>query len=242
MNNLLKYTVIFFLGLFLVAGAVGYKISGEIEAARSDDPLVWEDKVAAFELQDNPSGAILFTGSSSIRFWSSLHKDMAPAAVIQRGFGGAKINDMLHYADRLVDVPRPKAIVVFAGTNDISPLAVKPADEIVADWSAFVDRTRLLHPNVPIYYIGITPSLRRWGIWPKAKAANQQIKAAVDADPSQHFIETSPVLLNEKGEPNRDLYIFDGLHLSTEGYKRWTEVIRGRLVADGLIPSAAHQP
>jgi lysophospholipase L1-like esterase len=237
MSTFLKSTTIFLLALFLVAGIVGYKVSDEIDAARSDDPLVWEDSIAKFELQDNPANAILFTGSSSIRFWGSLHEDMAPATVIQRGFGGAKINDMLHFADRLVDVPSPKAIVVFAGTNDISPMAVKPAAEIVADWSAFVEQARLTHPTVPIYYIAITPSLRRWGIWPKAQHANQQIQQAVDADPSQHFIDTTDVLLNDKGEPNRDLYLFDGLHLSGEGYKRWTDVIRGRLIADGLIPA-----
>ena len=34
---------------------------------------------------------ILFTGSSSIRFWSTLKDDMAPHNVLNRGFGGFKL-------------------------------------------------------------------------------------------------------------------------------------------------------
>lgn len=238
MKTFLKSAAIVLLGLLAVGGWYGYKLYGEIQNARSDDPLVWESRIAAFELQETYKHSLLFTGSSSIRFWSTIHEDMWPAGVTQRGFGGAKINDMVHYAERLVDVRSPDAIVVFAGTNDIHPDAVKPAAEITADWLEFVSRVRKIHPTVPIYYIGITPSPLRWAVWPQAQETNQLIQQAMAKDPSLRFIDTTEVLLGDDGMPDDDAYIFDGLHLNAEGYKRWTQVIRGRLVADGLIQDA----
>lgn len=236
MKTFLKSAAIVLLGLLAIAGWYGYKLYGELENAKSDDPLVWEDRIAAFEAQQAHKQALLFTGSSSIRFWSSLQTDMWPAAVNQRGFGGAKIYDMVHYADRLVDVPSPDAVIVFAGTNDIHPDAIKPSAEISADWLEFVRRVRQIHSTVPIYYIAITPSIMRWQVWPQAQETNEMIAAAMAEDSLLRFIDTGPELLDESGMPDPELYIFDGLHLSSEGYERWTKAIRGRLLADGLIP------
>jgi hypothetical protein len=54
----------------------------------------WEKDIEKFEELDKKeqyaSDAIIFTGSSSIRLWSTLAEDMAPFRVIQRGYGGAK--------------------------------------------------------------------------------------------------------------------------------------------------------
>ena len=50
----------------------------------------WEKDIQKFEQLDKsekyPENAILFAGSSSIRFWTSLGKDMTPYQVIQRGY------------------------------------------------------------------------------------------------------------------------------------------------------------
>src|SRR5688572_21943568 len=55
--------------------------------ADAEDPRSWEETISAFEeaakVQPEPQGAVVFVGSSSIRFWSSLKEDMAPIAVIQ---------------------------------------------------------------------------------------------------------------------------------------------------------------
>jgi hypothetical protein len=46
----------------------------------------WEFQIRAFEKADRlhppQPGAILFTGSSSIRLWSTLERDMAPLRVL----------------------------------------------------------------------------------------------------------------------------------------------------------------
>jgi hypothetical protein len=73
---------------------------------RKGDPRVWERAIRRFEKNDRrcfpPEGVIVFTGSSSIRFWKSLQTDMAPLSVVNRGFGGAQIHDVTHYVRRIV--------------------------------------------------------------------------------------------------------------------------------------------
>ena len=109
-----------------------------------------------------PGESVVFIGSSSIRLWPNLEQDMAPIPVIQHGFGGAKLDAVVHYADRLVSAYQPRAVVVFAGTNDIDPAASKAPEVLLASYQAFVARVRAKQPDVPIFYIAITPSPRRW--------------------------------------------------------------------------------
>ena len=44
---------------------------------------------------------VLFTGSSSIRFWETLEEDMYPLKVLNRGFGGAHIAHVNYHSRTL---------------------------------------------------------------------------------------------------------------------------------------------
>src|SRR2546427_13147479 len=83
----------------------------------------WESSIRAFEREDKvhpvPPGGIVFTGSSSIAYWSSLVEDMKPLAVINRGFGGAEDTDVNHDADRIVIASHPAAVFGDAGDKDL---------------------------------------------------------------------------------------------------------------------------
>jgi len=223
------------LGLLLLGISwPAWQLYGEIRNARSESPLVWEEAVSALESKTRnlhaPGQAVVFIGSSSIRLWDTLEEDMSPIPVIQHGFGGAKLNAIVHYAERLVSAYRPRAVVVFAGTNDIDPAASKAPEVLLASYQAFVQKVRSKQPELPIFYIGITPSPRRWAVWPIAQSTNRLIENWSKADPNLHFIDTSAALLGSNGEPNRDNYFFDGLHLSKRGYGIWREIIRQRLL------------
>lgn len=222
------------LGLLLLGLSwPAWQLYGEIQKARSEDPLVWEEAIVALEAKTrgkyDPGQGVVFVGSSSIRLWDSLADDMSPMPVIQHGFGGAKLNDVVHYAERLVNAYQPRAVVVFAGTNDIEPAASKSPEVLLASYQAFVGTVRGSQPDLPIFYIGITPSPRRWAVWPIAQSTNRLIEAWSAADPNLHFIDTSDALLASNGEPDEDNYLFDGLHLSKRGYRIWREIIRQRL-------------
>ena len=100
--------------LFVVAGAIlGSRYYMQLAATAE----FWEDEIIAFEEADSTappeSGAILFTGSSSIVLWSGLEEDMAPWYVLNRGFGGAHlvVLDLVDNSARL-DVDQAKLLVV----------------------------------------------------------------------------------------------------------------------------------
>jgi lysophospholipase L1-like esterase len=213
----------------------GYRLFVEIRNAASEDPLVWEDAIAALEDETRAFATerrIVFIGSSSIRLWPNLADDMAPLPVVQHGFGGAKLNDALHYVDRLVVAYAPRAVVAFIGTNDIDPRSSKTPETLLATYQSFVSRIRAGLPEVPIYFIGITPSPLRWEVWPLAQQTNALIRTYGEKGHQLHYIETGAALLGDNGEPDRANYRFDTLHLSAKGYAIWTEIIRARLVAD----------
>jgi lysophospholipase L1-like esterase len=209
-------------------------ISSGFKAARGD-PDAWESSIKRFEAQDRtqppPPGAIVFAGSSSFTFWSTLARDMAPLRVLNRGFGGARIGDVVRYVDRIVLSYRPRAVVLFAGTNDIAGSRPATAEQVYKGYLQFVASVRATLPEIPIYYVGITPSRSRWKHWPVAREANRLIEARTRTDPHLHFIDLTHVLLGPDGRPDRKLYRIDRLHPNKSGYVRWTEVIKPILSA-----------
>src|SRR6476659_6230466 len=83
----------------------------------------WEKDVAAIEkrLQDAPPkpGGVVFAGSSSIRLWD-LKKSFPEKEYVNVGFGGSEVRDSTHFAPRLITSYKPKAVVFYAGDNDIA--------------------------------------------------------------------------------------------------------------------------
>ena len=199
MSRLLRWGAVVCGVLLLAASWPGYLLYEEIRKARSDDPRVWAEDIAGLEGETRgrfaPGEAVVFIGSSSIRLWRSLAEDMAPLPVLRHGFGGAKLNDVVYYADRLVSAYQPRAVVVFAGTNDIDPAAHKAPAALLTSYQAFVDRVRRAQPALPIYFIAITPSPRRWPVWPLAQETNALIAAWSATQPGLHVIDTAPALL-----------------------------------------------
>lgn len=225
------------LGIEVVLATVpAYKIFSELRKAASEDPRVYADDVAALVLGTKERGElvapVLFIGSSSIRFWETLDRDMQPLVTIRHGFGGSKLADVEFYAEELVTAFAPRAVVVFAGTNDISPGNTKPPEVLFATYQRFVAKVRATLPSVQIFYIGITPSILRWEVWDEAQATNQLIAEFCELQAGLYYIETGPNLLGADGKPNSDNYRFDGLHLSARGYAIWTDVIQSRLLKD----------
>ena len=199
-------------------------------------PEFWEGEIEAFEAADAETppaqGLVLFTGSSSVRLWESLEADMAPLRVLNRGFGGAHMAHVVHFADRIITPYAPRALVVYVGDNDIG--AGKTPATVVADFQALVAHVRANQSALPIYYIAIKPSRLRWALWPSMAEANDQIRALAESDPNMTFLDiAAPMLELGQGEaPPSDLFWIDGLHLTEKGYRLWTEVVQPRLLSD----------
>src|SRR6516165_8948100 len=121
------------LALVLVSLAVWFVLLLRMQQAD-----FWEFQIRAFEKADQvrppQPGAVLFVGSSSIRYWRTLERDMAPLPVLNRGFGGSHLDHVLHYAQRTVLPYRPRAVVLYAGENDLSWPSRKTPDTVFQDF------------------------------------------------------------------------------------------------------------
>ena len=66
----------------------------------------FEKDILAFEASDQKTpplhGAILFVGDSTFTKWKSIHEDLPGYTVINRGFGGSQMSDLLYFTDRIV--------------------------------------------------------------------------------------------------------------------------------------------
>jgi len=223
----MKRVALGFLGL-VVLGLAAAAVYLVFYLGRSgDDPAFFESEIQFFLEADRAHppepGRIVFVGSSSIRFWSSLEDDMAPLPVLRRGFGGAHLSHVIHNAPRIVIPYAPRAVVVYAGDNDIG--AGKSVDTVVADFESLVRLVRPALPETDIYFLSIKPSRLRWALWPEISQANERIRALAEADPRLHYIDVGRVLLGPDGKPRKDFFRFDGLHLSAAGYAAWTLVV-----------------
>jgi lysophospholipase L1-like esterase len=196
----------------------------------------FESEIAAFEKADrqNPPqpGAIVFTGSSSIRLWSTLAEDMKPLSVINRGFGGSQIADVNQFAARIVLPYRPRAVVFYAGDNDLAASPPKSPEQVCDDFKKFVQIVHSPLPETRIYFVSIKPSIQRWTLWPNFQKANELIRKYVTSTPSVEFIDVTYAMLDAQGTPRADIFREDGLHLNEKGYAIWTAIIKPRLLKE----------
>jgi len=181
---------------------------------------------AADKLHPPPVGEVVFVGSSSIRLWK-LADSFPGMEVINRGFGGSHLADSARYADRIVTPYHPRAVVLYAGDNDLADGATP--EQVRDAYREFVAKVRANLPKAPIIYIGIKPCESRWKLVDKVKAANQLIAEAQRGDSTQHFVDTFGPMLGADGLPRQELFQADKLHLNAEGYKVWAELLKPHL-------------
>jgi lysophospholipase L1-like esterase len=190
----------------------------------------WEPTIRKFEEADktNPPAAdsIIFTGSSSIVRWSTLAEDMKPLPVVNRAFGGSQFTDVNQYAKRIVVAYRPRAVVIYAGDNDLAANSPKTPESVANDFKQFVQIVRADLPDTWIYVISIKPSKLRWNEWPKMQAANRMMQDFIRTQKRVQYIDVATPMFDAQGNLPADLFVADGLHPTPKCYAIWTSVIR----------------
>ena len=184
-------------------------------------------EIAAFEAADRASpprpGGVLFVGSSSIRLWPALANDFHGVDVLQRGFGGAELSDVLRYAPRIVLPYRPRLIVLYAGDNDLA--AGKSATTVFREYQGFVTLVRRALPGTRIAFIAIKPSGSRWAFVNQMREANDLIRRYSATDRRLSFVDVFTPMLGSDGKPREELFVADRLHLSLAGYALWRDIL-----------------
>lgn len=191
------------------------------------DATRFEADIAGFEAADRDDrpapGSVLFVGSSSIRFWRTLEEDFPTARVLNRGFGGSQMSDLVHFVDRVVLPYRPRAVFVYEGDNDLN--AGKSPEQVFGDFQEFVRRVHAAQPETRIAILSIKPSLLRWKLVDATRRTNRLLQEFVAKDPRLTYIDVFSPMLNAQGTPRPELFIEDGLHMTPAGYELWESIV-----------------
>jgi lysophospholipase L1-like esterase len=200
----------------------------------------FDDAMAAFAAEDAqampPPCAHLFVGSSSIRFWRSLKEDFPDRQVINRGFGGSTIAEVNWYFDKVVKPYKPRAIVFYAGENDLN--AGRTPRDAALDFRIFMELKSRALGATPVWYIAAKPSKLRIDQKPLQDDLNARIRMLADQRDDLAFIDIVPAMMTPDGAP-RDIFVADDLHMTAEGYALWTPIVDAALDA-GQRAKAPH--
>lgn len=197
------------------------------------DPTRFEEAIEAFEKQAAkervPRKAIVCTGSSSMRGWhEDMYDDLAPLTIVPRGFGGSNMNDVLHYADRIITPYRPRAVLLYEGDNDIAQ-GIAP-EKIQQTFIELVEKVHAELPKTRFYVLSIKPSPSRWHMWSRMQEANELLQQACADDERLTYIDVATGMLGEDGDPRPDIFKEDKLQMNRKGYELWRDALRSVLI------------
>lgn len=194
---------------------------------RSQDPERFREEVELLiehndSIWDQNQETIVFTGSSSIRFWENLQSVFPSYQIINSGFGGSHASDLLFYLDELILRYQPGKVFIYEGDNDIFDR--KRPQKILKDIEAILSRIWIKNPNTEVVLISAKPSIARWHRRGAFKRLNRKFKRLAAEQPNLDYADVWNLMLNGR-KLKEDLFIEDGLHMNQKGYQLWQEAI-----------------
>lgn len=171
---------------------------------------------------------VLCVGSSSMRMWRDIKKDLAPLKVIHRGFGGSTMGQILIWENFFLRY-NVGTVLIYEGDNDLAGSRSKP-ELFIANCKKICSALLKQNPKVKIYFISIKPSVRRVNAWGRMTKGNELLIKYAAANTQIHFIDASTDMLDKEGKPRADILVKDNLHMNRKGYAIWTKHVRKALI------------
>jgi lysophospholipase L1-like esterase len=153
-----------------------------------------------------------------------LQKSFPKLPALNRGFGGSEIPDSVAHVDLLVIRHKPRIVIFYAGDNDIAN--GRSVQQVSSDYKEFVSKVFAALPQTRIAFIGIKPSIQRWALIDKVRAANALVREFAKTDDRLGFVDVDGPMLGWDEKPRKDLFVQDGLHMTAKGYEVWTALVR----------------
>ena len=199
----------------------------------AQQPAFYSD-IQAFKQKDavQPPAlhSILFVGSSSFTKWTDVQEYFPGYPILNRGFGGSSLPDVIRYANDIIFPYQPKQIVIYCGENDLAASDTVTAAMVVARFTTLFGMIRKQLGEVPVLFVSLKPSPSRSRLFPKMKEVNAQVRAFLQKNKKTAFADVYTKMLDANGEPMQDIFLDDKLHMNAKGYAIWKEVIGPLLI------------
>ena len=204
-----------------------------VKEKTEEPPEIWGNEIKRLKRRvtklKSQEELIVFYGSSSIRLWVNMQKDLDPLRVLNLGFGGSSYAWCIHYFSEIFNGVTPQKIVLYAGENDLSD--GKTPNEVLADCKELVRLIENKYPKTELAFISLKPSVERETLIPKIMETNLLLSKYVIGELNAQFINVYARMITSDNRPRPELYLSDGLHLNKEGYTIWSSVIKEALLA-----------
>ncbi len=165
-------------------------------------------------------GDIVFLGDSITD--GGCWEEMLPGVPLKNR--GINADDTVGVIKRLDDIvmPKPRAIFLLIGTNDLPWFVHRKNSEILKNYNQILSRCRELSPSTQVFVQSLLPRTKSY-----AKRI-QIINTALKELAVRHgytFINLYPSFADENGCLQKNL-TNDNLHLMAAGYLRWVEILQ----------------
>ena len=192
-------------------------------------------EIVQFKKMDslNPpaKNSILFAGSSSFRKWTDIQSYFPAYPIINRGFGGSSLPDVIRYANDIIFPYQPKQIIIYCGENDLAGSDTSVTAKVVYDrFKQLFLLIRKQLPKVPVAFVSMKPSPSRESLWPKMIAGNNFVKKYLSKQKNAAFIDVYHSMFNADGTVMTDIFLEDNLHMNAKGYDIWQKIIEPYLL------------
>ena len=196
--------------------------------AQNTKPPFWDD-IQSFKRQDSISfpgiNKILFVGSSSFTKWTDVQNYFPDYPIINRGFGGSSLPDVIRYSEDVIFKYHPKQIIIYCGENDIAASDTVSGKMVFERFKQLFTEIRNQLPGISIVYISMKPSPSRWDTKERMISGNERIKKYLKKQQHTKFISVWEKMLGADGKPIPGIFIKDKLHMNAKGYAIWQKSI-----------------
>ncbi|UWX55267.1 1-acyl-sn-glycerol-3-phosphate acyltransferase [Maribacter litopenaei] len=196
-----------------------------------EPPEIWRNEIRRLrrrvEKLTDQENLIAFYGSSSIRLWVNMQRDLTPMNVLNLGFGGSNFAWCTHYFNEVFTDIAPHKIVLYAGENDLSE--GKTPQEVLADCKELIHLIYEKYPDVELALISLKPSVEREALIPQIMETNLLLSNYIITELHAQYINVYGQMITTENRPIPELYMSDGLHLNKAGYAIWSNTIKKAL-------------
>lgn len=169
---------------------------------------------------------ILFVGSSSMVFWETAIS-FPDYPIINRGFGGASLPEVIHYYDDVIGKHNPAMILVYC---DIDVERGRSPEVAVNAFKKLVDKIEQDFPQTPVLFLSMKPTLiddiLGKDVRKNKLLTNELLMQYAKSKETLSYVDITSSMMDKNGRLKSDIFIDDGMHLNPLGYELWDPVVK----------------
>jgi lysophospholipase L1-like esterase len=198
-----------------------------VQFVLAQDPLRFINEIEQLENIDHQlhpnKETIVFAGSSSFRMWRDIADYFPDYNIVNSGFGGSHMSDLLYFADQLIIKFKPDKVFIYEGDNDLE--SKKSPEEIITTTNNLINMIKMKLPGAEIFLLSAKPSPARWYLKKSYEMLNDKFIQLSLTHKNVHYVNVWDIMINSSGSPIKNIFIEDSLHMNKSGYELWANEI-----------------